>query len=155
MLAGAMALVGVVVGAALCLAASLVTDRRRDRRHARRRATEAKQACYQRTLQALDQLLTMRSDHPDLGMTLRRITADITELRLIAPTPIAELADMCVQAALAPGGDPTHTPQLRARFVDLVRADLLAQTTHIARISLRSLRAAPSRHARHAKPRRV
>ncbi|HZC73158.1 MAG TPA: hypothetical protein VE442_20860 [Jatrophihabitans sp.] len=155
MLAGAMALLGVVVGAALCLAANLVTDRQRERRDAGQRAAETKQACYRRTLDALDQILAMRSDHPDLGLAVRGVTADITELRLTAPPLVAELADMCAQAALQPDRNPLYASQLRARFVDLVRADLLEETAHSARISVSWPRSTPSRHARHAKPQRA
>src|ERR687884_275039 len=113
MLLALTAVVGVIAGALLCLAVSTATDRRRDHRDVLRRAAQAKQECYQRTLQAVDELFSMRADHPDLGTTVREITADIAELRLTAPPSVAQLADMCVQAALGTGTDPTYHSQLR------------------------------------------
>ena len=155
MLVAGMTLVGVVLGAVMGLAVSMAADRRRERRDEGRRAVQAKQECYQRTLQAIDELLTMRSDDPDLGITVRAITADITQLRLTAPPAVAELADMCVQAALRSASDPAYRRQLRAHFIDTAREDLLAQFAPAKPLTLPSLSRTASRQARHAKPRRV
>jgi hypothetical protein len=154
MLAAVMALVGVAVGVILGLAVTMAIDRSREHRLAKLSATEAKQACYRRTLMALDELLVMRPDHPDLGMTLRTVTAHITELRLIAPPAVAELADMCVQAALQGGGDPTPAAQLRAHFIETVRGDLVGDTVPARPLALPARREA-HQPGRHAKPRRA
>jgi hypothetical protein len=154
MLAAVMALAGVAVGVMSCLFVSTAIDRSRERRRTQRRATEAKQACYQRTLMALDELLVMRPDHPDLGMALRTVTAHITELRLIAPTAVAELADMCVQATLQGAGDPTQAAQLRAHFIETVRGDLVGDSVPSRPPALPARREA-QHPGRHAKPRRA
>ncbi len=157
MLAAVMSLAGVVVGVALCVAALWLSERRRERAQGRRAAAGAKQAAYQRTLLTLDGLLTMRPDHPDVGLTVRALTADITELRLTAPSQIAELADMCVQAVLRSAGDPSYPMQLRSHFVDAVRDDLLGgPPTNAARFALPGVRREDAAgRARHAKPRRA
>ncbi|MEP6598897.1 MAG: hypothetical protein ABJB98_05545 [Actinomycetota bacterium] len=124
MITGIIALAGVLVGAGLTVLAAWLTDRRYANRHEHRRMLADKQAAYHRVLRELDQLLMMPRDHPDLGLQVRSLTAQITELQLIAPPALSELAGQCVAVALQSSTDPYWAAQLRGQFALAARTDL-------------------------------
>lgn len=124
MITGIIGLAGVIVGAALTVLAAWLTDRRYTSRQEQRQIVADKRAAYQRVLRELDELLMMPRDHPDLGLRVRSLTGQITELQLIAPPMLSELAGQAVAIALQPSTDPSWAAQLRSQFAMAARADL-------------------------------
>lgn len=152
MLAAVMSLVGVLVGAILALGAVWLIDQRHTHRHDRRQIRHDKQEAYHRVLRSLDDLLGMRPDHPDIGLTVRTLTAQITELQLIAPPVLADLASQCVAFALQPGADPAWAAHVRGQFALAAHADLDPVTIRPAGVVEHRT---DQRGARHAVARRV
>ncbi|MEP6852100.1 MAG: hypothetical protein ABJA87_05510 [bacterium] len=148
------ALAGVLLGAGLTLLTVAYLERRHRRANERRFRIEEKRAAYRRVLHTLDQLFGLRPDHPEVGHLVRTLTGEITDLQLVAPPQLSELAGQCVSVALQPDVDRAWGVALCRQFAEAARLDLDPGRVVVrAAADERAAVPAPGRHAvaRHAR----
>jgi hypothetical protein len=140
------AVLGVVIGCGAALVVVSLTEHRRTLREEEQAAADRKRELYVRTLTAVDDLLSMRDDHPDFALAARTLTTAIVELELLAPRELGELADHCATLVLRRPGNAIDAAHARAQFAAAARQDLAVVVPPRARM----VRAVGGRHARHS-----